>query len=87
MLTTLRYFRDEYEAHIDDHRCPARACDALIAYAIDPDACTGCTLCVKKCPVDAITGEKKQLHIDRPGALHPLRRLPCRLQVRRRRRS
>ena len=63
VLTTIRYFRDEYEAHIDDRRCPALSCEALIAYTIDPDACTGCTLCAKKCPVDAATGEKKQPHI------------------------
>ena len=63
VLTTIRYFRDEYEAHIFDHRCPALACEALIAYTIDPDACTGCTLCAKKCPVDAATGEKKQPHV------------------------
>ena len=63
VLTTIRYFRDEYLAHIDDRRCPALSCEALIAYTIDPDACTGCTLCAKKCPVDAATGEKKQPHI------------------------
>ena len=62
VLTTIRYFRDEYLAHIDDRRCPALSCEALIAYTIDPDACTGCTLCAKKCPVDAATGEKKQPH-------------------------
>jgi NADH:ubiquinone oxidoreductase subunit F (NADH-binding)/(2Fe-2S) ferredoxin len=62
VLTTIRYFRDEYQAHIDDRRCPALSCEALIAYTIDPDACTGCTLCAKKCPVDAATGEKKQPH-------------------------
>jgi len=63
VLTTIRYFRDEYRAHIDDRRCPALSCEALIAYTVDPDACTGCTLCAKKCPVDAATGEKKQPHI------------------------
>jgi NADH:ubiquinone oxidoreductase subunit F (NADH-binding)/Pyruvate/2-oxoacid:ferredoxin oxidoreductase delta subunit len=62
VLTTIRYFRDEYEAHIFDRRCPALACEALIAYTIDPDACTGCMLCAKKCPVDAARGEKKQPH-------------------------
>jgi NADH-quinone oxidoreductase subunit F len=63
VLTTIRYFRDEYQAHIDDRRCPALSCEALIAYVVDPDACTGCTLCAKKCPVDAATGEKKQPHV------------------------
>jgi NADH-quinone oxidoreductase subunit F len=62
VLTTIRYFRDEYVAHIDEHRCPACACDALIAFSIDPDLCTGCTLCAKKCPVEAISGDKKQAH-------------------------
>jgi len=62
VLTTIRYFRDEYEAHIAERRCPALSCDALIAYTIDPEACTGCTLCAKKCPVDAARGEKKQPH-------------------------
>jgi NADH-quinone oxidoreductase subunit F len=63
VLTTIRYFRDEYEAHIAERRCPAASCDALIAYTIDPEACTGCTLCAKKCPVDAARGEKKQPHL------------------------
>ncbi|RPI28931.1 MAG: NADH-quinone oxidoreductase subunit F, partial [Actinomycetota bacterium] len=62
VLTTIRYFRDEYVAHIDEHRCPACACDALIAFSIDPDLCTGCTLCAKKCPVGAISGDKKEAH-------------------------
>jgi len=60
VLTTIRYFRDEYEAHIAARRCPALSCDALIAYTIDPEACTGCTLCAKKCPVNSARGEKKQ---------------------------
>ncbi len=70
VLTTIRYFRDEYEAHIREKRCPAGACKALITYYIDPEACTGCTLCVKKCPSQAITGEKKQPHvIDAAGCI------------------
>ncbi|MEA2102884.1 MAG: NADH-ubiquinone oxidoreductase-F iron-sulfur binding region domain-containing protein [Thermodesulfobacteriota bacterium] len=61
--STIRYFRDEYEAHIRDKRCPAGVCKALITYRIDPDACTGCTLCAKKCPQGCISGEKKQAHV------------------------
>ena len=63
VLTTIRYFRDEYEAHIAGRRCPAAACVALIAYTIDPVACTGCTLCAKKCPVEAVSGERKGPHV------------------------
>jgi len=60
VLTTLRYFRDEYEAHIKEQRCPAGVCKALIAYSIDPEKCKGCMLCVKNCPQGAISGEKGQ---------------------------
>jgi NADH:ubiquinone oxidoreductase subunit F (NADH-binding)/(2Fe-2S) ferredoxin/NAD-dependent dihydropyrimidine dehydrogenase PreA subunit len=62
VLTTIRYFRDEFEAHINEARCPAKACTALIDFTIDPEKCTGCTLCAKRCPVDAVSGEKKQSH-------------------------
>jgi len=61
VLSTLRYFRAEYEAHIRERRCPAGVCKALIRYSITED-CTGCAACVKVCPTDAITGERRQLH-------------------------
>ena len=63
VLSTLRYFRDEYEAHVRDHKCPAGACQALLTYYIDPKACQGCGLCKKNCPSDAVTGEKKKPHL------------------------
>jgi NADH:ubiquinone oxidoreductase subunit F (NADH-binding)/(2Fe-2S) ferredoxin len=63
VLSTLRYFREEYRAHIEDKTCPARVCKNLIAFTIDPDKCVGCLLCLKACPVDAITGERKKVHV------------------------
>lgn len=63
VLTTLKYFRDEYEAHIKEKRCPAHNCPALLTYRIVADNCRGCTLCAKKCPVQAITGEVKKVHV------------------------
>jgi NADH-quinone oxidoreductase subunit F len=62
VLTTLRYFKDEYLAHINEKRCPAGVCKALVHFEIDPAACTGCTLCARACPVKAISGEKKKTH-------------------------
>jgi len=66
VLTTIRYFRDEYEAHIRDKRCPAAVCKELITYSIDQEKCPGCGLCVKACPVEAITfmGKKKPVVLD-----------------------
>jgi NADH-quinone oxidoreductase subunit F len=63
VLSTLRYFRDEYEAHIVDRSCPARVCKNLVTYFIEPDKCIGCLLCRKNCPVDAIAGERKKVHV------------------------
>ena len=63
VLSTLRYFRDEYVAHIVDKKCPAGVCKSLLQYKIDPVKCKGCTLCARKCPVNAITGTVKQPHV------------------------
>jgi NADH-quinone oxidoreductase subunit F len=62
VLTTLKYFRSEYEEHIKNKRCPALQCKALIKYWVVADKCTGCTLCVRVCPTKAIEGEKKKVH-------------------------
>jgi len=62
VLTTIRYFRDEYDAHIREARCPAHECVALKKFSIDPAKCKGCTMCAKKCPVQAISGTVKQPH-------------------------
>ncbi|HSL95619.1 MAG TPA: NADH-quinone oxidoreductase subunit NuoF [Thermoleophilia bacterium] len=62
VLSTIRYFRDEIEAHIVDRHCPAGVCRPLIRYAIDAEACTGCHVCFGACPTQAISGERKQLH-------------------------
>ncbi len=62
VLSTLRYFREEYEAHIKDKKCPAKVCKELIQYFIDEEKCTGCMACIKPCPQGAITGELKKSH-------------------------
>jgi len=63
MLTTIRYFREEYEAHIHEKKCPARVCKELISYRILPDKCKACLICLRECPAEAISGEKKQVHV------------------------
>ncbi len=62
VLTTINYFRDEYEAHIRDRKCPALSCKKLLTYTVVAEKCTGCMACARGCPVDAIEGEKKQVH-------------------------
>ena len=68
VLTTIRYFRDEYEAHIRDKKCPALSCKALLTYTVRPAKCTGCMACTKGCPVDAIDGGKREVHFIRQDA-------------------
>jgi NADP-reducing hydrogenase subunit HndC len=63
VLSTLKYFRDEYEAHIREKRCPAGACKSLVQYSIQSDKCKGCGICLRNCPVSAISGEKQQAHV------------------------
>ena len=63
VLSTIRYFRDEYEAHIKEKRCPAFVCKELIAFYIDPEKCMACMICLRKCPANAISGAKNQIHV------------------------
>jgi len=71
VLTTIRYFLDEYEAHIDEERCPARMCREFVFFRIIPEKCVGCLLCIKACPQEAIEGELKKVHIiDQSECVH-----------------
>jgi NADP-reducing hydrogenase subunit HndC len=63
VLSTLRYFRDEYIAHIEEKRCPAYVCKALVSYYIDPEECQACMICLRQCPVGAVSGGKNQIHV------------------------
>jgi NADH-quinone oxidoreductase subunit F len=63
VLTTIRYFRDEYDAHILEKRCPAASCKALLTYYIDPEKCQGCGICARACPAEAIQGGKREVHV------------------------
>jgi len=63
VLSTIRYFRNEYDAHINNAKCPAKECRGLFGYEIDQDACKACGICLQHCPVDAIAGEKKIPHV------------------------
>jgi NAD-dependent dihydropyrimidine dehydrogenase PreA subunit len=63
VLTTLKYFKEEYEAHVHEGRCPAGVCKALITFSIRADKCTGCGRCRMECPVQCITGERKAPHV------------------------
>jgi NAD-dependent dihydropyrimidine dehydrogenase PreA subunit len=71
VLTAIKYFREEFEAHIYDKKCPALNCRPLITYEVIPDACTGCTLCAVNCPVDCIDGAKREIHyINQEDCIH-----------------
>ena len=63
VLSTLRWFRDEYEAHVFDRKCPAGACTEMLTFSIDPKKCKGCTMCSRGCPVNAISGKVREPHV------------------------
>jgi Na+-translocating ferredoxin:NAD+ oxidoreductase RNF subunit RnfB len=71
VLSTIKYFRHEYEAHINQKKCPAKVCNKLLTFFIREDMCVGCGMCLRACPVDAVTGEKKKPHkIDNATCIH-----------------
>ena len=63
VLTTLKYYRDEYEKHIKDKKCPAHVCKELVTYTVDAEKCTGCMVCLRNCSYEAITGAKQEVHV------------------------
>ncbi|MBQ3386458.1 MAG: 4Fe-4S binding protein, partial [Eggerthellaceae bacterium] len=67
VLTTIKFFRNEYEAHIKEHRCPAGVCAKLTRFVIDAEACTGCGMCQRSCPADAISGARREAHTIDPA--------------------
>ena len=75
VLSTLRYFREEYREHILEKRCPAGVCKDLLTYSIDPVKCRGCTICAQNCPADAIKGEREESPQDRHQQVHQVRQL------------
>ncbi len=80
MVSTIQYFRDEYEAHVKEKRCPAKICQKLKIYIIDR-SCKGCSKCARLCPVGAISGKIKQPFKIDPEQVHQVRRLHCGLRI------
>ena len=83
VLSTLKYFREEYEAHILQKKCPALVCRPLLKYTVDPETCTGCLACVRECPADAIHRGSRRTAGNRSGTLRQMRHVPRGLQIRR----
>ena len=81
VLSTLRQFKDEYLAHVKEKRCPTGKCKGLIRLLIDPETCNGCTLCARKCPAGAISGEKLKAHRIDQEIVHQMRTLRAELQA------
>ena len=75
VLSTLEHFRDEYLAHVTEHRCPAHKCKSLIHYEINPEKCVGCTVCARNCPVHLHHRRPQRAARDRPAALHQVRKV------------